>query len=170
MSLYDETVPPMQKYLNNLDAWLDAGVAHAEAKKFDFAVLLNTRMTPDQYPLIRQIQAACDQAKAAGARVAGQEPPKHPDTETTLPEIRARIQKTRDYLASLKKEDFEGAETRLIPLAFAPGTFLLGTEFVRGLALPNFYFHATLAYQILRANGVNLGKTQFIGSLDVRKG
>jgi len=170
MSLYDEIIPPTQKYLNNLDAWLDAGVAHAKAKNFDFAVLLHTRMTPDQYPLIRQISAGCDQAKAVAARVAGQEPPKHPDTEQTLEEIRARIAKTRDYLGTLSAKDFEGAETRLVPLAFAPGAFLLATDFVRQLAMPNFYFHMTLAYQILRANGVVLGKANYIGHLDIRKG
>jgi hypothetical protein len=170
MSLYDEIIPPAQKYLNNLDAWLDAGIAHAKAKKFDFHVLLHTRMTPDQFPLIRQISAGCDQAKSAAARAAGKEPPKHPDTEQTLEEIRARIVKTRDYLASLMPADFEGSETRLIPLAFAPGAFLIGTDFVRQLAMPNFYFHMTLAYQVLRANGVELGKVNYIGHLDIRKG
>ena len=169
MSLYDEIVPPALKYLDNVDAWLDAGVAHAKAKNFDFANLLSARMAPDQYPLLRQITAACDQAKAAAARVAGREPPKHPDTEQTLEEVRVRIQKVREYLKSFSPADFEGAEARLVPLAFAPGTVMLATDFVRQLAMPNLYFHLTLAYQILRANGVDLGKRNYIGHLDVRK-
>lgn len=170
MSLFDEIVPPALKYLDNIDAWLDAGVAHAKAKNFDFAVLLHTRMTPDQYPLIRQISAGCDQAKATAARVAGKEPPKHPDTEQTLDEIRARVQTVREYLKTFSAKDFEGAETRLVPLAFAPGAFMLATDFVRQLAMPNFYFHMTLTYQVLRANGVALGKANYIGHLDIRKG
>ncbi len=169
MSLFDETIPTSLKYLDNLDAWLDAGVAHAKAKNFEFAVLLHSRMTPDQYPLIRQISAGCDQAKAVAARVSGKEPPKHPDTEQTLEEIRARIQTVRDYLRTFSPKDFEGAETRLVPLAFAPGAFMLAPDFVRQLAMPNFYFHMTLAYQLLRANGVPLGKTNYIGHLDIRK-
>lgn len=169
MSLFDEIVPPALKYLDNLDAWLDLGIAHAKAKNFDFAVLLHTRLAPDQYPLIRQIGAGCDQAKAAAARVAGREPPKHPDTEQTLEEIRARIQTVRDYLKTFSPKDFEGAETRMVPLAFAPGTTMRATDFVRQLALPNFYFHMTLAYEILRANGVELGKRNYIGHVDVHK-
>lgn len=169
MSLYDEIVPPMLKSLDNVDAWLDAGVAHAKAKSFDFANLLHMRLAPDQYSLIRQIMAGCDQAKATAARVAGREPPKHPDTEQTLDEIRARIQKVRDYLKSFSPADFEGAESRLVPLAFAPGATMLATDFVRQLALPNFYFHVTLTYEILRAHGVVLGKRDYIGHLDVRR-
>jgi hypothetical protein len=169
MSLFDEIIPPALKYLDNVDAWLDAGVAHAKAKNFDFAVLLHTRLIPDQYPLIRQISAGCDQAKAAAARVSGQEPPKHPDTEQTLEEIRARVQTVRDYLKSFSPKDFEGAETRVVPLAFAPGASMTAPDFVRQLALPNFYFHMALTYEILRANGVELGKRQYIGHLEIRK-
>ena len=169
MSLYDETIPHFQRLLDNFDKWLDAGVEHAKKKSFDPAVFLQSRLAPDQYPLIRQIGAACDQAKACGARVAGKEPPSHPDTEKTLEEIRARIQKTREFLATLTAKDFEGAESRVVALPFAPGMGMSAPSYVRQLALPNFYFHATLTYEILRHNGVDLGKTHFIGSIDIQK-
>ncbi len=168
MSLYEEIIPPCQKFLDNLDAWLNAGVEHAKSKSFDPAVLLNARLAPDQFPLIRQISAACDQAKATAARVAGREPPKHPDTEQTLDEIRARINTVREYLKTLTPADFDGAETRSVPLAFAPGAFMAAPDFVRELGMPNFYFHTTLAYEILRHNGVDLGKRHFIGHLTIR--
>jgi uncharacterized protein len=170
MSLYEEIIPTCLKFLDNMDKWLDMGIEHGKKKSFDPAVLLHSRLAPDQFPLIRQIGAGCDQAKAAAARVAGKEPPKHPDTEQTLEEIRARIQITREYLKTFTPKDFEGAETRLVPLAFAPGTFMIATDYVRQLALPNFYFHAALAYEILRHNGVDLGKAHFIGHIDIQKG
>jgi hypothetical protein len=169
MSLYEEIIPPCLKFLDNMDKWLDEAVAYAKKKSFEPAVLLQSRLAPDQFPLIRQIGAGCDQAKAAAARVAGKEPPKHPDTEQTLDEIRARIQVTREYLKSFSAKEFEGAETRMVPLAFAPGAFMLATDYVRQLAMPNFYFHAALSYEILRHNGIDLGKTHFIGHLDIRK-
>jgi hypothetical protein len=169
MSLYEEVIPPCLKFLDNMDKWLDAGIEHAKKKGFEPSVLLHSRLAPDQFPLIRQISAGCDQAKAAAARVAGKEPPKHPDTEQTLEEIRARIQVTREYLKSITAKDFEGAETRLVPLAFAPGTAMLAPAYVRQLAMPNFYFHAALAYEVLRHNGVDLGKAHFIGHIDMQK-
>lgn len=165
MSLYAETIPQFDKMLANLDAWLSLGVEHATKKKYDPAILLSCRLVPDQYPLIRQIQAACDQAKAAAARLTGQEPPKHPDTEVTLDEIRARIQTVRTYLAGFSKKDFVGADTRVIGLPFMPGKGMKGTSYVSEMALPNFYFHVSMAYAILRHNGVDLGKTHFIGGL-----
>ena len=169
MSLFDETIPQFLRVLDNMDAWLDAGVAYGKTKGFEPAVLLGARLAPDQYPLIRQISAGCDQAKATAARVTGKEPPKHPDTEQTLEEIRARIMTVRTYLKTFTPKDFEGAETRLVPLAFAPGAFMLAPNFVRELAMPNFYFHTTLTYEILRHNGVDLGKRHFIGNLTMAK-
>lgn len=168
MSLYAETIPQFQKMLNNLDTWLGLGVEYAGKKKFDPAVLLNSRLAPDQYPLLRQIQAACDQAKAAAARLTGQEPPKHPDTEVTLEEIKARIQTVRTYLSGFSEKDFVGAETRLIGLPFAPGKGMIGSDYTQEMALPNFYFHVAMAYAILRHNGVDLGKSHFISGLTLR--
>ena len=169
MSLYAEIVPPMSKMLANIDAWLDKAVAHAEAKKFDPAVLVQARLAPDQFPLVRQIQAACDQSKFAAARVSGKEPPKNPDTETTIDELKARIRTAREYLATFRPEDFEGAESRVIPLFFAPGMAMAAPDYVREYLLPNFYFHVTTAYSILRHNGVDVGKIAFIGKLTMRE-
>jgi len=166
--LYDATVPQMSKMLTNLNRWLDKAVAHAEAKKFDPAVLLSARLAPDQYPLLKQIQAACDSAKSAAAHLSGQTQPKHPDTEQTLEEIRARIATCLAYLATFKASDFEGAETRPVSLPFLPGKVILGADYLNEMALPNFYFHITTAYAILRHNGVNVGKIDFIGGLKMR--
>jgi uncharacterized protein len=167
MSLYETTVLQFKITLGQIDKWLDAGVALAESKKFDPSVLLNARLAPDQYPLLRQIQAACDAAKSTAARLTGQEPPKHPDTETTLEEIRARIAKVLAYLDTFKAEDFVAAEERKIVLPFMPDKYLLAPDYVTQLQLPNFYFHATHAYAILRHNGVGLGKTDYIGHLSL---
>ena len=165
MSLYEATVPQFKKMLGNLDKWLDAAVAHAKARSFDPSVLLNARLAPDQYALTRQIQAACDSAKGCAARLTGKTPPTHPDTEVTLEEIRARIKTVVAYLDSVPAADYAGAETRKIELPFAPGKWVGGTDYVYELTLPNFYFHITLAYEILRHNGVEIGKMAFIGSL-----
>ena len=165
MTMYAETVTQMSKMLSNLDRWLDAGVEHATAKKYDPSVLLNARLAPDQYHLIKQIQAACDSAKFAAARLTSKAPPAHPDTEQTLDEVRARIKAVIDYLATFSEADFHGAEARVIPLSFMPGKGMLGSDYLREMAAPNFYFHISMAYAILRHNGVTLGKTPFIGSL-----
>ena len=122
MSLYESTILQFKNTLTQLDKWLDAGVALAEAKKFDVSVLLNSRLAPDQVPLLRQIQSACDAAKSTAARLTGQEPPKHPDTETTLDEIRARIATVLSYLDTFSAADFVGAEERKIVLPFIPET------------------------------------------------
>lgn len=165
MSFYAETVTQMSKMLTNLDGWLDAGVEHAKSKGYEPSVLLVARLAPDQYHLIKQVQAACDSAKFAAARLTGKTPPAHPDTEQTLDEVRARINSVLDYLKTFNEADFEGAETRVIPLSFMPGKGMKGTDYLREMALPNFYFHVSMAYAILRNNGVDLGKRHFIGSL-----
>ncbi|MEO6600530.1 MAG: DUF1993 domain-containing protein [Polyangiaceae bacterium] len=167
MSLYESTIPQFKNTLAQIEKWLDAGVALAESKKFDVNVLLNARLAPDQYPLLRQIQAACDSAKATPARLTGQEPPKHPDTETTLEEVRARIAKVVAYLDTFTAADFVGAEERKIVLPFIPDKYLLAADYVNQLQLPNFYFHAAHAYAILRHNGVGLGKTDYLGHLSL---
>ena len=167
MSLYDETIPHFTKMLRSLDKWLEKAVAHAAAKSFDPQVLLQSRLAPDQYALLRQVQAACDAAKSAAARLSAEEPPKHPDTEQTLEEIRARIQTCLSYLESKKPEQFAAAEKKIVALPFMPGKGLLGVDYARELALPNFYFHVSMAYAILRHNGVNLGKSDFISSLSL---
>lgn len=169
MSLYSISIPQYKKMLHNVESWLDKASAHAAAKSYDTSVLLDARLAPDQFPLVRQIQLACDEAKGSAARLAGREPPKHPDTEKTFDEIRARLKTVIAYLDTIGPEDFEGAETRRISLSFLPGMVILGADYLEGMALPNFYFHVTTAYSILRKNGVDLGKRDFIGSLPLQK-
>ena len=130
--------------------------------------LASSRLAPDQYPLTRQVQAACDGAKFAAARLAGKEAPSHPDTEETFDQLRARIAATRDFLKSITAEDFEGAETRLVKLPFLPGKGQLGRDHLVQMALPNFYFHVASAYSILRHNGVPVGKLDYIGGLTLQ--
>ena len=168
MSLYEASVPQLKKMLDNLGKWLETAASHAQKKSFDPNSLLTARLAPDQYPLVRQIQSACDGAKLAAARLTGKEAPKHADTEQTMDEIRARIHACTAYLDTFKAADFAGAETRTIELPFLEGKVLSGNEYLFAMVLPNFYFHVTTAYAILRHNGVDIGKRDFIGSLDVR--
>jgi uncharacterized protein len=168
MSLYQASVPQLKKMLNNLDKWLDAAVAHAAKKSFEPSVLLNARLAPDQYPLTRQIQACCDGAKFTAARLTGKEAPKHPDTETTLDELRARIRSVVEYLDTFTEADFAGAKERMVTLPFMPGKALTAADYLNEMSLPNFYFHATTAFAILRHNGVDIGKMAFLGSLNLR--
>lgn len=168
MSLYQASVPQLKKMLNNLDKWLDAAVAHAAKKSFEPSVLLNARLAPDQYPLTRQIQACCDGAKFTAARLTGKESPKHPDTETTLDELRARIRSVVEYLDTFTEADFADAKERVITLPFMPGKALSSADYLNEMSLPNFYFHATTAFAILRHNGVDIGKMAFLGSLNLR--
>jgi hypothetical protein len=168
MSLYDASVPQFKKMLTNLDKWLEGSIAFALKKSFDPNVLLQARLAPDQYPLVRQIQAACDGAKFTASYLAGKPPPKHPDTEQTMDEIRARIRTCVSYLETFTAADFDGAETRVIELPFLPGKITVGSDYLTEMGLPNFYFHVTTAYAILRHNGVDLGKRDFIGSLNLK--
>ncbi len=165
--LYDLTVVQFSKVLGNLSAILDKGAAYAEAKKFDVAVLLNARLAPDQFHLIRQVQIACDTAKLGVARLTGKvdSAPVHPDTEMTLAELQARIKSVQDYLAGFSAEDFVGAEARTVSQPRWEGKYLTGLEFAIQHAIPNIYFHVTTAYAILRHNGVDLGKKDYLGPL-----
>jgi hypothetical protein len=150
--------------LTNLSRILDKGAAHAAQRKFDFAVLLSTRLSPDMFPLVRQVQTVSDNAKGAAARLAGIEPPKFADTETTHEELKTRIARTLDFLASLAPAQIDGSEQRQITLNLGGGpvTFT-GQDYLLNFALPNFYFHVTTAYDILRHAGVELGKRDFLG-------
>jgi hypothetical protein len=168
MSLYELTIPQFKVTLGQIEKWLDAAVAYAGTKKFEPNTLLSARLAPDQYPLVRQIQAACDTAKFTPARLTGKDAPKHPDTEQTIDELRTRIHAVLEYLGSFSPADLAGAETKKVELPFLQGKHLVGSDYVSQLQLPNFYFHATLAYEILRHNGVPLGKTEFIGFINVQ--
>ena len=168
MSESYSAVLQLSKMLGNLDNWLEKALAHASKKGFEPSVLLESRLAPDMYPLVRQIQAACDGAKFLAARLSGKEAPKNPDTERTFEEARARIRVTREYLATFSAADFEEQDARLVPLAFLPGKGLVAQDFRQQMNLPNTYFHLCMAYAILRHNGVDLTKTDYIGSLDLK--
>lgn len=165
-SLYDVSVPVFRQMLGALGACLDKAIAHAEARKIDPAVFAGARLYPDMLPFTRQIMIATDFAKGASARLAGVEVPKFEDSETSLVDLQARVRKTLDFIATLKPAQFEGAETRdiTIPLRGEQTTFK-GKPYLLHFALPNFYFHTTTAYAILRHNGVELGKADFIHEL-----
>lgn len=165
--LYDLTVVQFSKMLGNLSAILDKAAAYADLKKFDVAVLLNARLAPDQFHLIRQVQIACDTAKLGVARLTGnvETAPVHPDTETTLAELQARIQSVRDYLSGFSVDDFIDAESRSVSQPRWEGKYLTGAEFAIQHALPNIYFHISTAYAILRNNGVDLGKKDYLGPM-----
>ena len=165
--MYNACVPQMRKMLKNLASWIDKAVAHAEAKGFDPEVLLTARLAPDQYTFTRQVQAAADSVKSAAAHLSGRVPPTHPDTEKTIEELRARINTVLEYVDTVKEADFEGAADRWIKLSFLPGLRVQGRDYLNELALPNFYFHVTTAYAILRHNGVDVGKRDFIGSMNL---
>jgi len=165
MSFHYQAILEMKKMLANLDKWIEKTVAYAQKKPFDPNTLVTARLAPDQYPLVRQIQSACDTAKFTGARLTGKEAPKHPDTEQTIDELRARIRAATSYLETLKAEDFKGAGERRVELSFLEGKVILGDDYLVEMAIPNFFFHVAHAYAILRHNGVDLGKRDYIGSL-----
>ena len=167
--LYDITVQQFTKMLHNLNAILDKAAKHAETKKFEVDVLLNSRLAPDQFNFTRQIQIACDTAKMCAARLTGKEAPAHEDNEKTLPELRSRIEKVMGYLNSFTAKDFEGAHERKVTQPRWEGKFLTGHEFAVQHAIPNFYFHFTTAYSILRHNGVDVGKKDYLGVMPYKK-
>jgi len=168
MSMYAASVPQMKKMLQNLDKWIEAAVANAKSRGFDPNNLVQARLAPDQYPFVRQVQSSCDTAKFAAARLTGKEAPKHPDTETTIEELHARIRTVVAYLDTFSEKDFAGASERHVELPWAQGKWVPGNEYLNELQLPNFYFHVTTAYAILRHNGVPLGKTDYIGNVNLR--
>jgi len=164
LSMYQASVTVFIRQLNNLVAILDKAAAHADAKKIDPKVLLNIRLFPDMFPLVRQVQIATDTARGGGARLAGLEVPAQEDAETTFPELVARIRKTVSYLETLKAEQFEGSEDRTISWQTRSSTkSMQGLPYFLNHSLPNLYFHLTTAYNILRHAGVELGKQDFLG-------
>ncbi len=165
---FDNTVGTFIRSLNNLQQFLGKAQAHAEAKKFDVEILVNARLAPDMYPLVKQVQVACDSAKGTAARLAGKDAPKHEDNEKTFAEVQARVAKVLNYLETFKPEDFKGSEELRIPLPWLPGKWMEASDYVPQMALPNFYFHLTTAYNILRHNGVDLGKMDFIGNVQIK--
>jgi hypothetical protein len=164
--MYQAAVPAMIKTLENLSAILDKTVAHADARKIDHGALLGARAFPDMLPLVRQVQLASDFAKNGTARVAAIDPPKFADTEASFDELQERIKKTIDFLKALRPEQFDNAESREItfPVGGKPRTFV-GLPYLVHWVLPQFYFHVTTAYVLLREGGVEIGKKDFVGQV-----
>lgn len=166
ISLYDVSIPPMTLGLTNLSALLDKAAAHAEAKKVDPKVLADSRIIADMFPLKRQVQIACDTAKGAAARLAGVEIPKHEDTESDFVELKARIAKTLAFIGGVKADQVNASEAREIVLQFPRQTLTFTSrDYLTKFVLPNFYFHITAAYAILRQNGVEVGKNDYLGKI-----
>jgi len=166
MSLYDFSIPVLCRGLTNLSAILDKAAAHAAAKKFDSIVLMQSRLYPDMFPLARQVQIACDTAKGAAARLAAIEVPKHEDTEVSLAELKQRVAKTLDFVKSVTADQLRASETRDIELKFPSRTLrFTGRAYLTDFALPNFYFHVCMVYALLRNNGVEIGKEDFLGAI-----
>jgi hypothetical protein len=165
MTLYDQSVPHFEKTLTTVEKWIDRAVEHAKSKNFEPDTLLTARLAPDMFPLVRQYQSICDQTKFVCARLTTKEVPSHPDNEKTWDEVRARLASARELLKTFKPADFEGADARKIVLPWMPNKYLTGKDYLQQFALVNFNFHCSMAYAILRHNGVSLGKADFIGSL-----
>ena len=165
ITMFDASTPVFKRTLTALSAILDKADAYCTARKIDPSVLLATRLFPDMFPLSRQVQIACDFAKGAGARLAGIEVPSYADDEKTFTDLKARINKTIAFLDSIKAEQIVGSEGRQIKMKAGPRELeFKGQDYLMGFVLPNFYFHATTAYDILRANGLEIGKPDFLGA------
>lgn len=165
ISMHSVSVPVFVRMLKNLGAMLAKAQAHAEERKFDVAVLLHARLAPDMFALARQVQIACDAAKFGVARLTDGQAPSFPDTETTVAELQERIARTVEYLLSVSPQEIDAAEARSVsvPIRGKEPLQYTGETYLKHHALPNFYFHVTTAYAILRHNGVMLGKADFLG-------
>jgi len=163
--MYHAMFGQIAKELRQVDKWLDAAVAHAAAKKFDPNLFLGFRLAPDQFAFGKQLQTACDTAKLAASRLSGKEAPKHEDNEATIDELRARLRSVLGYLEGISAKDLEGAATRVVTQPRWEGKVMSGANYFLEHAVPNFFFHLTHAYAILRHNGVHVGKRDYLGPL-----
>lgn len=166
MSFYDGSVPVFVHTLTAMSAFLTKAEAYAKDKSIDADVLLNARLHPTMYPLKRQVQSACDAAVRGSARFAQLDLPSFPDTENTFPELQGRIEKVLNFIKAIEPAKFKGAEAREITFPSGPATTrtVTGQQYLNHMALPNFFFHCTTAYDILRHNGVDIGKRDFLGA------
>ncbi|HTT83008.1 MAG TPA: DUF1993 domain-containing protein [Rhizomicrobium sp.] len=163
-SVYEASVPPMIHFFESLSKILDKAVQQAKERDMPLSELLEARLAPDMHPFPRQIQIASDIAKLGTARLAGIDPPSYPDTESTFPELQERIRKTIDFIRSVPREKFEGAEDRTCTLKFPQGEMSFpGRAFLTNFVLPNFFFHVTTAYDLLRHKGIEIGKKDYMG-------
>jgi hypothetical protein len=153
--------------LQNLETLLDKAEQDAVSKKYDVGVLMTSRLAPGQHPFIQQVQIACDYVKFAAARLSGQLPPTHEDTELTIGELRARIRKTVAFAQSVREAQYAGASERKVSVTWAPGKVIRGMDYLLQLTIPNTFFHITTAYNILRHNGVDVGKMDYLGPVNL---
>jgi hypothetical protein len=163
-----QSIRQMNKMLGQLDTWLVKTTEYAQKKPFDANTLLTFRLAPDQHPFVRQVQLCCDHAKFAPARLTGKEAPTHADDEQTIDGLHARIRSVRAWVDGFHAASFEGAEKRVVTLPRWEGKGLTGEDYLIEYAMPNFFFHVTHAYAILRHNGLDLGKKDYIGQLSLR--
>ena len=166
--MYTATVPMMMRALEKLSALLDKADEFAKEKKIEESVLLNARLAPDQFPFTKQIQIASDNAKGCAGRLAGVEFPSFSNMETTIAELKERVQKTIDFLKTIRPEQIDGSDERMVEYPYAKGKSMTGYDYVTEHAIPNFLFHVVTAYSILRHNGVQIGKKDYIGPLSLK--
>jgi hypothetical protein len=164
--MYYQVVSQCAQSLKNLEVCLVRAEQHAAAKKLDDRLLITSRLAPDMQPLAYQVQSACDYVKAAAAWLSGQTPPRHEDNEQTLGELRARIGKTVAFAESVKAADYAGADERTVSLSWVPGKIIRGEDYLLQVAMPNIFFHIAMGYAILRHNGVDIGKMDFLGHMN----
>ena len=167
--MYEMTNSMLVKTLENLSQMLDKASHYAESKKFEMEVLMQSRLAPDQFPLVRQIQIACDTAKFGASRLTGKEVKAHEDNEKTLGDVKSRIASVVEILKSMKPADYAEAATRKVTTPRWNGEHMIGLDFAHHHVVPNFYFHVTTAYAILRHNGVEIGKKDYLGALPMKK-
>jgi uncharacterized protein len=165
--MYHQVISQCTQTLKNLETYLDKAEQYAAAKKFDVGVLINSRLAPDMKNFIYQVQSACDYVKGAAAWLSGQRPPKHEDNEQTVNELRARIQKTVAFAESVKETQYAGARERKVSFSWAPGKVMGGEDYLLQMTIPNTFFHVAMAHAILRHNGVDVGKMDFLGPINL---
>lgn len=166
--MYAETIAEMRKMLINLDGWMSKAEKHAETKKFDVNNYTTMRLAADMFPFTKQVQSCCDVAKFAAAYLSEKTAPVHEDTETTWTELRERVKKCVNYLEGFKSGDFAKVATIKVSPKWAEGKSIVGTEYLTELSVPNFYFHITTCYALLRHAGVDIGKMDYIGSINLK--
>ena len=165
--MYYQVISQCTQALRNLETWLDKAEQHAAAKKFDVGVLMTSRLAADMKDFTYQVQSACDYVKAGVAWLSGQTPPRHEDNEQTIDELRNRIRKTVAFAASVKEAQYAGASERKVKLSWAPGKVIGGEDYLLQMTIPNTFFHIAMAYAILRHNGVDVGKMDFLGPINL---
>jgi hypothetical protein len=164
--MYYQVISQCTQSLKNLETCLDKAEQYAAARKFDIGVLMTSRLAPDMQHFVYQVQSACDYVKAAAAWLSGQVPPKHEDNEQTIAELRARIRKTVNFVEGVKEAQYAGASERTVKLSWAPGKVIGGEDYLLQVTIPNTFFHIAMAYAILRHNGVDVGKMDFLGVMN----